>query len=84
MTEKKAKKIAKLLKEGKTYKQGHYQHGYEYFEYDEKSEIFKYTREDLGLDWANPDITEMILSEDEFLQKIIAGFEYQEMKEYIT
>jgi hypothetical protein len=76
MTDTEAKKIAAILKAGKSYKQGHYQYGYESFEYDENAGSFKYIREDTGLDWLNPDRKEVFLTEKEFLKKIIENFDY--------
>jgi len=78
MTDTEAKKVADLLKTGKQYKQGHYQQGYESFEFVEKDNLFKYTREETGLDWFNPLVTKALLTEKEFLVKMTDNFNYEE------
>ena len=72
------------MKSGKRYKQGHYQHSYQYFEYIEKLDLFKSAIEDFSMDWFNPSKREEELTEKEFLSEIINNYDYQKMIENIS
>jgi len=80
MTQEEAKKIVELLKSEKTYKQGHYHYGYEYYWYDSSSDLFIRKLEDLAMDIFNPSITETKLTENEFIAKLLESYEYEKMK----
>jgi hypothetical protein len=74
-----AYEVIKYLKSGKQYKQGHYQVGYEYLYYDSAKKSFVYKREELGLDFFNPEITEEFLSEKEMINELIKKFSYKDI-----
>ncbi len=79
MTTQDAEKIVEILKSKKVYKQGHYHYGYEYFWYDEKSDLFIRKLEDLAMDMYNPSIIETKLSENEFIAILTDEYEYEKM-----
>lgn len=80
MTKEEAKKIIEILKSEKTYKQGHYHYGYEYYRYDKNSDLFINKLEDLAMDMFNPEITETELTENELTMRLLESYEYEKMK----
>ncbi len=80
MTKEEAKKIVEMLKSEKTYKQGHYHYGYEYYWYNKSSDLFIYKLEDLAMDMFNPEITETKLTENELVEKLLESYKYEKMK----
>ena len=84
MTKLQAQEISDLLKSGKQYKQGHYHYGYEYFWYVESSSTFMYKKEDLAMDMFNPEITEVELSEESFLAKLVSNHRYSDLVENLS
>ncbi len=74
MDNKEAIYAIKILKSGRSYKDGHYQHGYTYISYDKINNNFNYKIEHFGLDIYNPDISEKTLNEKELMLLLINNF----------
>jgi len=75
MTKEEALKIIDLFKVGKKHKTGHYQHRYIYYFFSDGFIIEK--KEDLGLNYFEPDITITKICVDEFIARLIKEHEYE-------
>lgn len=82
MTETDAQNVLLLLKEGMSYKSGHYHYGYHYLSYDKKNKQYIVKKEDLSMNMFEPEISYNYYSDEEMKTYIIKYYKFDEIIEY--
>lgn len=84
MTLPEASQILQWLKEGKTYKTGHYHYGYLFYSYNQEQQNVKIHRQDLSMDIFNPTETTEFVSEETYIQQLMQYEDFEDIKNRIS
>lgn len=82
MTKIQAEEIAKIIRDGRSHKSGHYHHGYIYLSFCKRRKIYEIHHENLAIDIYNPSHRYEYKGYSTFLEYLMEYYDYEEMKAY--
>lgn len=84
MTEDEASQILQWLKQGKTYKTGHYHYGYMFYSYEQQEQKVRIHTQDLSVDIYNPTETTEFVSQEIYIQRLMQYETFEDIKNRIS